>query len=65
MKPIKILLILLLLSVQGCAITPNLSITHQEGIDIRMEKGNVVQQKFFTTIPTMGTFGIIGLSYSF
>lgn len=61
----KTLILIIFLSLQGCAVTPNLNLTYQSMIDYRRDDHRVVIPKFSTANPVLGSYVIIGFDYDF
>lgn len=61
----KTILLIIFLSLQGCAVTPNLNLTYKSGIDYRHDGYKQVIPKYSTTNPVLGNYAIIGFDYNF
>ena len=61
----KIIMMMITLLSQGCAITPNLSLTYKSAIDYRHDGDHTVKQTFSTNNPSLGSYSIIGFEYKF
>ena len=61
----KTLLLVIFITLQGCAVTPNLRLTYESEFDYRHDGHKEIVPVFSTANPILGSYVIGGFEYDF